>query len=137
AIWRLRRLINDFRPDLIPAYGWLAHSAAAALIGKKVPLVIWGHEYGNVCAMRTMVRRTEICSGPAAAKCLACSVSGRGVAKGTVAAASVFAVRPLLRRKTAAIHSVSHYVASVLNRDLQVRGMPSVVIPNFHVEEAG
>ncbi len=65
AVWRLRRLINDFRPDLIPAYGWLAHSAATALIGKRIPLVIWGHEYGNVCAMRTMVRGTEVCSGPA------------------------------------------------------------------------
>jgi len=136
AVWRLRRLIKDFKPDLIPAYGWLAHSAAAALIGKRIPLVIWGHEYGNVCAMRTMVRGTEICSGPAPAKCLACSVSGRGVAKGTVAAASVFAVRPLLRRKTAALHSVSQYVASVLERDLRIPDVPSVVIPNFHVDEA-
>jgi glycosyltransferase involved in cell wall biosynthesis len=135
AVWRLRHLIKGFQPDLIPAYGWLAHSAAAALIGKRIPLVIWGHEYGNVCAMRTMVRGKEICSGPAPAKCLACSTSGRGVAKGTVAAVSVFAVRPLLRRKTSAIHSVSHYVASVLNRDLQVPGVPSVVIPNFHVDE--
>jgi glycosyltransferase involved in cell wall biosynthesis len=136
AIWQLRRLIKDFQPDLIPAYGWLAHSAAAALIGKEIPLVIWGHEYGNVCAMRTMVRGAEICSGPAPGKCLACSVSGRGVPKGTVAAASVWAARALLRRKTAAIHSVSHYVASVLDRDLQIPGAPSVVIPNFHVDEA-
>jgi glycosyltransferase involved in cell wall biosynthesis len=135
AVWHLRRLINDFKPDLVPAYGWLAHSAAAALIGKRIPLVIWGHEYGNVCAMRTMVRGTEVCSGPAPAKCLACSTSGRGLAKGTVAAASVLGVRPLLRRKTAAIHSVSHYVASVLNRDLDIPGVPSVVIPNFHLDE--
>jgi glycosyltransferase involved in cell wall biosynthesis/GT2 family glycosyltransferase len=135
AVWHLRRLINDFKPDLVPAYGWLAHSAAAALIGKRIPLVIWGHEYGNVCAMRTMVRGTEVCSGPAPAKCLACSTSGRGLAKGTVAAASVLGVRPLLRRKTTAIHSVSHYVASVLNRDLDIPGVPSVVIPNFHVDE--
>jgi glycosyltransferase involved in cell wall biosynthesis len=135
AVWRLRRLIREFQPDLIPAYGWLAHSAAAALIGKRIPLVVWAHEYGNVCGMRTMVRGTEICSGPRPAKCLACSASGRGVPKGTVAALSVRAVRPLLRRKTAAIHSVSDYVAEVMNRDLNVDGAPSVVIPNFHVEE--
>lgn len=136
AVWRLRRLIKDFQPDLVPAYGWLAHSAAAALVGKKIPLVIWGHEYGNVCAMRTMVRGTEICSGPGPAKCLACSTSGRGVGKGTVAAASLLGARALLRRKTTAIHSVSDYVASVLNRDLQIPGVPSVVIPNFHVDES-
>jgi glycosyltransferase involved in cell wall biosynthesis/GT2 family glycosyltransferase len=135
AVWRLRRLIDDFRPDLIPAYGWLAHSAATALIGKRIPLVIWGHEYGNVCAMRTMVRGAEVCSGPAPAKCLACAASGRGVPKGTVAAASVLGVRPLLRRKTAAIHSVSHYVKEVLDRDLVIPNVPSVVIPNFHVDD--
>ena len=135
AVWRLRRLINDFRPDLIPAYGWLAHSAATALIGKRIPLVIWGHEYGNVCAMRTMIRGTEVCSGPGPVKCLTCAAAGRGVPKGTVAAASVLGVRPLLRRKTAAIHSVSHYVKQVLDRDLDVPGVPSVVIPNFHVDE--
>ena len=56
AVWRLRRLINDFEPDLVHAYGWLAHSAAAALIGKKIPLLISAREYGNVCAMRTLVR---------------------------------------------------------------------------------
>jgi glycosyltransferase involved in cell wall biosynthesis len=54
-----------------------------------------------------------------------------------VAALSVRAVRPLLRRKTSAIHSVSDYVAEVMNRDLNVAGAPSVVIPNFHVEENG
>ena len=135
AVWRLRRLIKDFRPDLIPAYGWLAHSAATALIGKRIPLVIWGHEYGNVCAMRTMVRGTEVCSGPGPVKCLTCAAAGRGVPKGTVAAASVRGVRPLLRRKTSGIHSVSHYVKHVLDRDLDVPGVPSVVIPNFHVDE--
>lgn len=135
AIWRLRRLIKRFKPDLIPAYGWLAHSAATALIGKDIPMILWGHEYGNVCAMRSLYRLDrEICSGPAPLKCLACSTSGRGVAKGPVAAASVFGVRPLLRRKTTALHSVSRYVAMALDRDLRTAGMPSVVIPNFHEE---
>jgi glycosyltransferase involved in cell wall biosynthesis len=138
ATLRLRRLIEDFRPDLIPAYGWLGHSAATALIGKDIPMIVWGHEYGNVCAMRTLYRLDrEICSGPAPLKCLACSTHGRGLAKGTVAAASVLGVRPLLRRKASALHSVSRYVAMALERDLDPPGAPSVVIPNFHEEETG
>jgi len=138
ATWRLRRLIRDFEPDIIPAYGWLAHSAATALLGKDIPMILWGHEYGNVCAMRTLVRlEREICSGPAPAKCMVCSIDGRGVAKGSVAAASVLGVRPLLRRKTAALHSVSRYVAMAMQRDLDVPDTPSVVIPNFHEERAG
>jgi len=138
AIWRLRRLIREFEPDLIPSYGWLTHSAAVALLGKDIPMIVWGHEYGNVCGMRTMYRlEREVCSGPAPRKCLSCSVAGRGVAKGSVAAGSVFAARPLLRRKTSALHGVSRYVATVLERDLAVPGAPSVVIPNFHVDEPG
>lgn len=138
AISRLRRLIDDFEPDLIPAYGWLAHSAAAALIGRKIPMIIWGHEYGNVCAMRTLYRLDrEVCSGPGPLKCLRCSTHGRGLAKGPVAAASVLGIRPLLRRKTAALHSVSRYVAMALERDLDPPNAPSVVIPNFHEEERG
>lgn len=137
AVWRLRRLIKRFQPDLIPAYGWLAHSAAVALTGEDIPMVLWGHEYGNVCGMRTLYRLDrEICSGPAPLKCLACSTAGRGPAKGPVAAASVFAARPLLKRKTSALHGVSRYVAMALDRNLRTPGTPSVVIPNFH-EETG
>jgi glycosyltransferase involved in cell wall biosynthesis len=138
AILRLRRLIAEFQPDVIPAYGWIVHSLAVALARKDIPLIVWGHEYANVCAMRTLYRlEREICSGPAPLKCLHCSVSGRGLAKGTVAAASVLGIRPLLRRKTSAMHSVSRYVATVLERDLDPPGAPSVVIPNFHVEGDG
>src|SRR6266516_4110960 len=39
ATWRLRRLINDFKPDLVHGYGWLAHSAAAAMLGKRIPFL--------------------------------------------------------------------------------------------------
>lgn len=136
AVWRLRRLIKRFQPDLIPAYGWLAHSAATALWRMDVPMILWGHEYGNVCAMRTLYRLDrEICSGPAPLKCLACSTSGRGLAKGPVAAASVFGMKPVLRRKTTALHGVSRFVAMALDRDLRVPGARSVVIPNFHEEK--
>ena len=42
---------------------------------------------------------------------------------------------PLLRRKTTAIHSVSHYVARCSTATCKSPGVPSVVIPNFHVDE--
>jgi len=136
AIWRLRRLVNRFQPDLVPAYGWLAHSAAVALAGKRVPMILWGHEYGNTCAVRNLIRHGDgICSGPGPAKCLACSTATRGAAKGTVAALSVLGVRPLLRQKTTAVHGVSHYVTQVMDRDLRFDPARSVVIPNFHEEE--
>jgi glycosyltransferase involved in cell wall biosynthesis len=136
AIWRLRRIIKEFRPDIIPAYGWIAHSAAVALAGQEIPLVIWGHDYANACAMRTLYRlEREICSGPGLAKCMACSVSGRGLVKGSLAAAGVLGTRPLLRRKATALHGVSKFVAAELSRDVGAPGAPSVVINNFHEDE--
>ena len=136
AVLKLRRLIRSLDPDLVPAYGWLAHSAAAALLGTGIPFVLWGHEYGNTCAVRSLIRNDEICSGPGPAKCLACATRTRGLAKGAVATASVFGVRPLLRRKATALHGVSHYVAEVMTRDLR-SSAPSVVIPNFHEADGG
>lgn len=135
AVWRLRRIIRQFKPDLIPAYGWLAHSLAVALAGIDVPVILWGHEYGNTCPRRDLYRlEREICSGPGLVKCMQCSKQQRGVAKGASAVAGVFGMRPVLKRKTTAFHSVSRYVAMVYERDLPVPGAPSVVIENFHEE---
>lgn len=136
AGWRLRGIIDDFKPDLIPAYGWLAHSAAAALAGKDIPMIIWGHDYGNVCAMRTLYRLDrEICSGPSLGKCMACSTAGRGPVRGPLAVAGVLGMQRTLRKKVSALHSVSGFVASVLSRELGKGEIPSVVIENFHEEE--
>ena len=137
AVWRLRRLIRKFRPDIVHAYGWLAHSTAAALTGTEIPLLLSARDYGNICAARTLVRNGSLCEGPAPARCLECSVSTYGAPKGTVAALSVLGAGPLLRRRTTAVHSVSRFVAGKMDRYLRVDGAPSVVIPNFHEDTAG
>jgi glycosyltransferase involved in cell wall biosynthesis len=132
AVLRLRRLIKEFKPDIVHAYGWLTHSTAVALIGKKVPLLISARGYGNICAVNNLSRNEEICEGPAPLKCLACSGRNYGVAKGTAAVAGVFGSGPVLRRKTTAIHSVSNFVAEKMDRYLHVEGARDVVVPNFH-----
>jgi glycosyltransferase involved in cell wall biosynthesis len=133
AIGGLRRLIRDFGPDIVHAYGWLAHSAAAALGRREIPLLISARDYGNFCAVRTLIRKgEELCEGPALGKCISCASSHYGAAKGTVAACSVLGVGPLLRRRVTAIHSVSHFVADQMDRHLRVENAPEVVIPNFH-----
>ena len=137
AVVRLRRLIRVFQPDLVHAYGWLTNSAATALLGTRIPMLISAHDYGNVCAVFTLVRNGKPCSGPAPVKCLRCAGSTYGVAKGSVAVASVFGARPLLRRKTTAIHSVSRYVAAVMDRDLRIPNAVSAIVPNFLQDEAG
>lgn len=132
AVWRLRRLIAEFEPDLVHAYGWLTHSTAVALLGKKIPLLISARGYGNICAVHNLARYESICEGPAPLKCLACSGHTYGVAKGTAAVVGVFGSGPVLRRKITAIHSVSRFVAAKMDRFLHVEGARDVVVPNFH-----
>jgi glycosyltransferase involved in cell wall biosynthesis/GT2 family glycosyltransferase len=138
AALRLRRRIKDFEPDLVHAYGWLGHSAAAALLCTGVPLLVSVQDYGSVCALRTLYRRgEEICDGPAAAKCLDCAAANYGAVKGAAAVGGVLGSRPLLRRKAAAFHSISRYVASVVERDLAAPGTPVEIVPNFNQDVRG
>lgn len=131
AVVGLRKLIAELEPDLVHAYGWLTASAAAALTGSSVPLLVSMHDYGNVCAQVTLVRNGEQCSGPEPAKCIACARTRYGAAKGSVAVGSLLASRPLLRRKVSAIHSVSRFTAEATVPSLAIPGVEPEVIPNF------
>lgn len=137
AAWHLRRLIREFEPDIVHAYGWLTHSTAVAMLGKRIPLLISARSYGNICAVHNLARGENICEGPAPAKCLACSARTYGAAKGTAAVAGVLGSGPVLRRKVTAIHSVSHFVAGKMDRFLRVPDARDVIIPNFHEDVSG
>lgn len=113
----LRRVIRRFEPDIVHSYGWISYSVAAALIGRDTPLLITARDYGYGCANRTLMRDGQDCSGPALAKCLACAGRHYGLPKGWIAALGVLGSRPLLRRKTRAVHSISTYVRDIVRRD--------------------
>jgi glycosyltransferase involved in cell wall biosynthesis len=113
----LRRVIREFRPDVVHSYGWISYSAAAALLGKDIPLLITARDYGYSCANRTMLHDGADCSGPDLRKCLGCAGRHYGRPKGWIAAGGVFVSRPLLVRKTSAVHSVSSYVRGIVRRD--------------------
>jgi glycosyltransferase involved in cell wall biosynthesis len=137
---RFRRLVARFRPDLVHSYGWLTYSAAAALAGTGVPLVLSMHDYGNFCALRTLLHMNrEACSGAAPAKCMRCSAHHYGRLKGVVAAAGVLGGRRLLARRSSGVQSNSGYTRAVVWRDLLAGrarftrdSRADVVIPPFH-----
>jgi glycosyltransferase involved in cell wall biosynthesis len=115
----LRRLIKRFKPDLVHSHGWFTYSCALALLGTDIPLAISARDTGYSCATRTMLHMGRVpCSGPAPSKCLHCATEYYGQGKGWLAVLGVRAGRPLLRRKIAAVHSVSRYVQEVVRRDL-------------------
>jgi glycosyltransferase involved in cell wall biosynthesis len=140
ALWRL---IRRSRPDLVHSYGWITYSAAAALTGSGIPLVVSARDYGYVCGVRNLLHvRGEVCSGPAPRKCLRCATGTytqeeagnavlgragarltlgarlRGAAKGLVAVGGTYLGRPLLRRHLRGLHSVSHFVQGVMDTHL-------------------
>jgi glycosyltransferase involved in cell wall biosynthesis len=161
----LRGLVRTFRPDVVHSYGWITYSAAAALLGTSVPLVVSARDYGNVCAVRDFLHyKGSVCSGPAPLKCLRCaahtytqddagnSIVGRrdarvatshrirGSGKAVVAVGSILLGRPLLLRHLRGMHSVSRFVRSVLDRDLLGSGegrtrVLDEVIPSFLAPE--
>lgn len=138
TVLSLRRLIADFEPELIHAYGWLAFSVAVALGRRKIPLLVSGRDYGYFCATRTLLRKDEPCGGPGPLKCLACAGDYYGVPKGWVAAIGVRISRPLLVRKMTGLHSVSSYVHEVTVDNLfgaeGDRNLFEVTIPSFQAE---
>ena len=145
GVLRFRRLIRRFKPDLVHSYGWMTYSCAAALVGSRIPLVLSMHDYGNVCALRTLLHMgREPCTGAAPRKCLRCSTNHYGRVKGAAAVVGVLGSRSLLTRRATGVQCNSRYTRSVTWRDLlagRARFAPDsladAVIPPFddHVPE--
>jgi len=128
----LRRLIDDFQPEVIHAYGWLAFSLAFALGRRRIPMLVSARDYGYFCATRTLLHKGSHCSGPAPAKCLSCAGDYYGRPKGWIAAAGVAISKPLLARKMTGLHSVSTYVHDVTVEHMHAgNGLVEVTIPSF------
>jgi glycosyltransferase involved in cell wall biosynthesis len=133
---RLARLIAHYRPDLVHAYGWITYSCRVALRDNHVPLLVCLRDYGNVCAVRTMLRQTEdgveACSGPAWGKCLSCASRTYGPVKGAVSVASVLGQRRTLCRRLDGVHSVSTFVEKIATEFLLGdRDVTRRVIPDY------
>jgi glycosyltransferase involved in cell wall biosynthesis len=139
GVVRFRRVLRAFRPDVVHSYGWLTYSCAAALAGRRTPLVLSLRDYGNFCARRTLLHMgEEPCQGPAPLKCLRCAAPQYGRAKGAVAVAGVLGGRRLLARRAAGVQSNSSYMRDRAWRHLlygRARFRPGVaadaVIPPF------
>lgn len=136
---RLRRLVKSFRPDLIHSYGWITYSAVPKLARGDVPLVLSVHDYGNSCALRTMLYMDrEFCTGPAPRKCLACAGQHYGRVKGAVAVAGVLGSRRPLARAASGVQCNSEFTHDSTWRHLlggrtriARRSPADVVIPPF------
>lgn len=138
---RLRRLIGNFRPNVVHSYGWMTYSCRLALIGTQIPLIVSARDYGLICSMRTLVRDGQICPGPALGRCLTCATSEYGVAKGLLAVAGTASMKQPLAGRCSALHSVSRYVDARMQKHFVPASRPDRtaltqrVIPGFAGED--
>lgn len=126
------RVIRRFNPEVVMTYGWMTPSVVLALARHRTPMVVSVHDYGNVCAVRTLMRHGRRCSGPGVRKCLGCASSFYGAPKGVASVAGVLGSRRLVRRRADALHANSEHVLGVMRRHLVGTATPpATVIPVF------
>lgn len=128
AVADLRRVLRRFRPDVVHAHNWLAHSYLPLAKRSGAAFVLSLHDYSLVCATKRFFYKGGVCSGPGARKCLAHSLDYYGVGKGAVAYAGVFGSKPVLRRRVDMFLPVSEAVRELSGLDSST---PNRVVPNF------
>lgn len=126
AIWRIVRAED---PDIVHGHNWLSRSFLPLRRASGAGFVLTLHDYGLVCAKRSLVYRGALCSGPGLAKCLGCAARHYGTAKGMAITLGTFGTGPMERRAVDLFLPVSSAVATASR--LAIDGAPFEVIPNF------
>jgi glycosyltransferase involved in cell wall biosynthesis len=127
----LAEIVQDVKPDVIHAHTWSVFSCLARTF-PRTPVLMTAHDYGLVCARRSLVHRSGTsCPGPSWQRCGPCASSQYGLAKGNVlAAASLSSLR--LLKKVTTFTAVSDYVANRLSPTIgRVAGQPVHTLHSF------
>ena len=127
----LAEVVQEVKPDVIHAHAWSVFSCLARTF-PRTPVMMTAHDYGLVCARRTLVDRSGTsCPGPSWRRCGPCAGSQYGLAKGNALAAASLSSLHLLR-KVATFTAVSDYVANRLSPTIgQIAGQPVHTLHSF------
>lgn len=134
ATAELRRVIELWQPDIVHGHDWLIHSYLPLKRRRGPGLVVTLHDHSLICANKRLIRGSEACSGPGPAKCLRCSASYYGLAKGPAIAVGNWVMSAAERRLVDLFLPVSHVVADAAG--LEDRPDHVRVIANFLGETA-
>jgi glycosyltransferase involved in cell wall biosynthesis len=134
AAAELRRVLNLEEPDIVHGHDWLIHSFLPLKRRHGPGLVVTLHDHSLVCANKRLIRRGAACAGPGPAKCLRCSASHYGLAKGPAIAIGNRGMAVGERKLVDMFLPVSQAVADAAR--LQERGNRHRIIPNFLPTEA-
>ncbi|WP_354529726.1 glycosyltransferase family 4 protein [Nakamurella sp. UYEF19] len=82
---RLQELVDEYRPDVVHAHGWILNSCLSLRLPPETSLVVTLHDHGLVCAKKTLIRTDQLdtpCGGPSLRRCLPCASDFYGPVKG-------------------------------------------------------
>ena len=124
----LRRIVDELRPDVVHAQGWISYSCLAITRHRRFRLVVTLHDHSFACVRKTLLR-SELtpCSGPRLDLCLRCAPGQYGVVKGAALTMGLRAARPLHARVDSWV-AISQFVANS-NRCAIPRSRAITVIP--------
>ncbi len=125
----LRDVLRREQPDIVHAHNWLVHSFLPLKGSTDARLVMTLHDYGVVCAKRSLMYRERACSGPALGKCLHCAADNYGTARGMLVTLGDWAMRGPLQRAVDKFVPVTRAVAD--GNELDRAGVPYEIVPNF------
>ncbi|MEQ1577536.1 MAG: glycosyltransferase family 4 protein [Hyphomicrobium sp.] len=125
----LRRVILEFRPDIVHAHNWLLHSFLPLKQWSGARFVVTLHDLSLVCAKKNMMHGGSTCSGPAFAKCMKCASHHYGPIKGCVTAAANWVSQGAERKLADKFLTVSSAIA--VGNKLAQSGVDYEIIPNF------
>ena len=129
ATRELRRVLKLEKPDIVHGHDWLIHSFLPLKRRRGPGLVVTLHDHSLVCANKRLIHRGRACTGPGPAKCLRCSASHYGSAKGPIIAIGNRSMATAERALVDMFLPVSQVVADAAG--LQEHGNRHRVIPNF------
>jgi glycosyltransferase involved in cell wall biosynthesis len=144
---RIRRLVDELQPDVMHTHGWIAYSALLAA-RPETKVVVGLHDYGLVCAKKTLLRGARMCPGPRLSRCLPCATAHYGFARGPALVTGIAVSKDVFRRADSFVVS-SEAVADALidalppgREVLALHGptpetAPSELRPSFLPEEDG
>jgi glycosyltransferase involved in cell wall biosynthesis len=123
----LRGIIDDQRPDIVHAQGWISYSCMAIARRSGCPLVVTMHDYSFSCARKTLLRDgLAECAGPRLDICLRCAPGQYGTVKGTALTLGLRTARSLHGRVDSWV-AASASVADASRGSLPRSSVPSVI----------
>jgi glycosyltransferase involved in cell wall biosynthesis len=125
----LKDIIDNERPDIVHAQGWISYSCMAITRRSGFHLVVTMHDYSFACVRRTLLRNGQAeCGGPRLDICLRCAPGQYGKLKGTALTFSLRTARALHHRVDSWV-AVSQSVADGSRCGLE-RSSTVTVIPS-------